>query len=1132
MIPILYQTVTEGTVPTNYGIGALTDCISCKVTEKRNGAYELTLNYAAEGIHASEIQPNRFIKVKPNYTDNPQLFRIYKVGKAMNGKFEVNAQHISYDLSGKIISSGTAGSCAAACTLLEAQAGSFTISTDKTVSGSFSVSKPSSVRSWFGGKQGSLLDVYGGEWYYDNYSVSLKNARGLDRGVTIRYGKNLTQLSQILDMSNLVTGIVPYYLDANGNKTVGTKVSTGLILDVTRDVAIDFSQDVDPESSTAITTQLANLAAKYIANNQLTTLSNSITLDFVQLQGLTERVDLCDTVHIYFEALGITATAKCVAVEWDALQERYTKCTFGDARTDITDTVANTSRQLEQTPTTSFMAQAITRATELITGNLGGYVILNDTDNNGEPDEILIMNTPDISTATKVWRWNASGLGYSSTGYDGDYGTAITADGAIVANFITAGTMSGNRIRTGIIESMDHSLVMDLDNGTISAPAITLNGTDVGDRLNDLEQTSVETAYALSNSGTTIPSTFPLTEPTAPTVAQPYLWSRTVYTYADGDVNTSYAVSVRGANGQNGADGAGLQILGNYDSMQELIQDHPTGSAGDAYMVGTDLVVWNTQTSSWQNIGRIQGPSGSDGLWLAIENNDTGTNANVTYTAHLMRGPTTDVTSTYEAIFVWYLVTETGITELASDTPTVTVSRASAGYGAAVRCVCTAVIDEESLQDYTYNDISDYTNNVIQVIGSNNIGLIGENALYKQNAVSSQFQVLSDEISSKVEQTDFDTLSGTVTTQGTQIIQNANAITLKADQTTVNGKMNNDMSNRSSSITIGSGQIVFNSNSLVVNSSKFSLDSSGNASFGGNLSAPTGKVGGWTIGSSSLYADYTNGSTIYRAYYQTPLASEGDNTWIFSTQKSTNSGQTFTGLAYIKADGSARFQKFIGSIDVENNVNAKALHTGKGVYFDDTGGLIYAQANQQLYLRANTELNYAVWLGVTQNGSGLSWSFHPGYSGNLVLGTANYKWSIVYADNGTIQTSDRNLKRNIEALADNDKWEQFFDRLIPTSYMFKKRETDESEKVHDRTHIGFIAQDIEDAMSDLGMSGEDFGGFCKDDMGDGKVEYSLRYSEFIALNTMKIQKLQNEVDELKAMVNTLVEEINRLKEDK
>lgn len=1130
MYPILYETVTTGSVPSHYGLGVLSDCLSCEVTEERNGGYELAMEYPASGIHASDLITRRIIKAKPNFTDEPQLFRIYKIGKTINGKFTVYAQHISYDLGGVVIESGTADSAQATCLLFENATTGYTFYTDKTTSATFKVDVPSSVRSWFAGKEGSFLDVFGGaEIKYNNFDVSFLNARGEDRGVTIRYGKNLTQLTQELSGENLCTHIIPYYVDQDNHVTIGAETATGLILDVPRKLAIDFTSDFDETPTVA---QLNARAASYITDHILTTLINNIKLNFAQGGDFHDRVDLCDTVTIYYEALGLTGTAKCIKTKWDVLEERYISTEFGNPKTDLADTILSVKKTAGEAVTHSLMQQAVSHATALITGNLGGYVVLHDSDGNGEPDEILIMDTPDINTATKVWRWNASGLGYSSTGYDGDYGTAITADGAIVANFITAGTMSGNRIRTGIIESMDHSLVMDLDNGTISAPAITLNGTDVGDRLNDLEQTSVETAYALSNSGTTIPSTFPLTEPTAPTVAQPYLWSRTVYTYADGDVNTSYAVSVRGANGQNGADGAGLQILGNYDSMQELIQDHPTGSAGNAYMVGTDLVVWNTQTSSWQNVGRIQGPSGSDGLWLAIENNDTGTNANVTYTAHLMQGPTTDVTSTYEAIFVWYLVTETGITELASDTPTVTVSRASAGYGAAVRCVCTAVIDEENLQDYTYNDISDYTNNVIQIIGSNNIGLIGENALYKQNAVSSQFQVLSDEISSKVEQTDFDTLSGTVTTQGTQIIQNANAITLKADQTTVNGKMNNDMSNRSSSITIGSGQIVFNSNSLVVNSSKFSLDASGNASFGGNLSAPTGKVGGWTIGSSSLYADYTNGSTIYRAYYQTPLASEGDNTWIFSTQKSTNSGQTFTGLAYIKADGSARFQKFIGSIDVENNVNAKALHTGKGVYFDDTGGLIYAQANQQLYLRANTELNYAVWLGVTQNGSGLSWSFHPGYSGNLVLGTANYKWSIVYADNGTIQTSDRNLKKNIEALANNDKWEQFFDRLIPTSYMFKKRETDESEKVHDRTHIGFIAQDIEDAMSDLGMSGEDFGGFCKDDMGDGKVEYSLRYSEFIALNTMKIQKLQNEVDELKAMVNTLVEEINRLKEDK
>ena len=468
MIPILYQTITEGTVPTNYGIGALTDCIFCKVTEKRNGSYELALTYAAEGIHASEIQPNRFIKVKPNYTDNAQIFRIYKVGKIMGGKFEVNAQHISYDLSGKVITTGSAANCVAACALLEAQAGNFTISTDKTTVAAFSVSEPSSVRSWFGGKQGSLLDVYGGEWYYDNYSASLKTARGLDRGVTIRYGKNLTQLSQILDMSNLVTGVIPYYIDANGNKTVGTKVSTGLVLDVDKDVAIDFSQEVNPESGTAIATQLVNLANRYIANNNLTTFSNSITLDFVQMKGLTERVDLCDTVHIYFEALGITATVKCVATEWDALEERYTKCTFGDVRTDITDTIVNNSRQLEQTPTTSFMTQAITRATELITGNLGGYVVLHDANGDGEPDEILIMDTADINTATKVWRWNKNGLGYSSNGYAGTFGTAITADGKIVADYVATGTLDASKI------TVSHLSASSIDTGTLDGTKATI----------------------------------------------------------------------------------------------------------------------------------------------------------------------------------------------------------------------------------------------------------------------------------------------------------------------------------------------------------------------------------------------------------------------------------------------------------------------------------------------------------------------------------------------------------------------------------------------------------------------------------------------------------------------------------
>lgn len=466
MIPILYASVSEGTVPSHYGVGSLIDCISCKVTEERNGAYELTMEYAAEGLHASEIQPNCIIKAKPNYTDDPQLFRIYKVGKTINGRFTVNAQHISYDLSGKVITAGSAGSCVAACALLQTKAGNFTVDTDKSVTAPFSVSEPSSVRSWFGGKQGSLLDLYGGEWKYDNYHASLKQARGADRSVSIRYGKNLVDLSQELNIENLCTGIIPYYIDNQTKaKTVGAKVPTGLILDVDKDLAVDFSQQVNPESATPIVTQLANLAAAYIANNNLTNVLNSISLSFVQLEGLSERVDLCDTCHIYFEALGISASVKCISTTWDVLEDRYIETTFGNARTNIADTIANTRKEIEDRPSTSAMEQAVKRATELITGNLGGYVVLHDSNGDGEPDEILIMDTADINTATKVWRWNSAGLGYSSTGYSGTYGLAMTADGEIVADFIKTGTLNADLIKAGTIEDVAGNSSIDMTNG-------------------------------------------------------------------------------------------------------------------------------------------------------------------------------------------------------------------------------------------------------------------------------------------------------------------------------------------------------------------------------------------------------------------------------------------------------------------------------------------------------------------------------------------------------------------------------------------------------------------------------------------------------------------------------------------
>ena len=127
------------------------------------------------------------------------------------------------------------------------------------------------------------------------------------------------------DIAYIGIGVPGAVNPETGISAIGTKVSTGLVLDADRDIAIDFTEDIDWEDATPVTTQLATLAAAYVTKytTDLTTITNSITLNFVQLSDLTERVDLCDTVHIYFEALGISASAKCIETTWDVLKERY-----------------------------------------------------------------------------------------------------------------------------------------------------------------------------------------------------------------------------------------------------------------------------------------------------------------------------------------------------------------------------------------------------------------------------------------------------------------------------------------------------------------------------------------------------------------------------------------------------------------------------------------------------------------------------------------------------------------------------------------------------------------------------------------------------------------------------------------
>ena len=361
MFPILYESIERNIsasqapkliVPQHHGLGTLSDCVSCEVEQSRNGAYELTMEYRVSGIHASEIANRRILKVKPNFTDPPQLFRIDRIGKSMNGTFMVYAKHISYDISGYLITGGNAINAAKACELLrEATNEDFYIHTTKQVTADFSITQPSSVRSWFAGKVGSFLDVFGtAEIKYDNFDVLFQTPPNTDRGVTIRYGKNLLELSQEINSSNLYTGVVCYYKTSDAS-VVGDEVSTGLVLDVPNVLAVDVTSNYQ-ETPTIV--QLTNDATAYKNSHNLTIPSNNITLDFVQSGQLTGRVDLCDIVTIYYEALGITRSqAKCIRTKWDCLREKYIETEFGDVKTSLADTIAESTALVDDAKSTA-----------------------------------------------------------------------------------------------------------------------------------------------------------------------------------------------------------------------------------------------------------------------------------------------------------------------------------------------------------------------------------------------------------------------------------------------------------------------------------------------------------------------------------------------------------------------------------------------------------------------------------------------------------------------------------------------------------------------------------------------------------------------------------------------------------
>ncbi|WP_017416762.1 phage tail spike protein [Clostridium tunisiense] len=461
---------------TNFNNNGITPLIPtlCEVAEERNGMFELELEHPFDlnGKWKNLIDENI---IKAPTPTGEQLFRIYGKYKNMFG-IRIFARHIFYDLIDNFIEdcrpTNTDGAGALNRILSSTQyPHSFNSISDVPVPKTAYFVRRNPVEVIF--SEDGVLGRWGGELERDNFLIKLLQNRGQDRGVAIRYGKNLLAIEEDLKLDSVITRIMPQGYDGLflPEKYVDSPYINNYPHPKIRKIEYsDIKIDVENGITEAIAIdQLRARAQQEFSVNKVDIPVANYKVDFIELSkteeykdyAVLERIYLCDTVTVKHLKYGFDLKAKVIKYKYDCLLKRYKEIELGSFKESIVNTLSSLSslkstvdELLQNAVTGTKMQSAIDHATELLTGALGGHVVFRPKD---KPVEILIMDTDNIMTAQKVWRWGLNGLGYSNIGVNGPYETAMTMDGYLLGKFIAAHSITANQVSSDFGQNLDLS---------------------------------------------------------------------------------------------------------------------------------------------------------------------------------------------------------------------------------------------------------------------------------------------------------------------------------------------------------------------------------------------------------------------------------------------------------------------------------------------------------------------------------------------------------------------------------------------------------------------------------------------------------------------------------------------------
>lgn len=396
-------------------------------------------------------------------------------------------------------------------------------------SGDNTNSKTTAYRSTLEEIKINLIERIGGEIRVRRVNGSLVldflHQYGTTSSTKIELAKNMKSLAVSSDSTHIVSRLIPLGAQLDpGNSAERldiTSVNSGCMYidDAAAIAAYGVIVGTVTFDDITVASNLLSAGQAYLANNNRIKKSYAgQVLDLSILDSSQQSIRAGNTYTFVNSFMGLNEPLRVMKRTVDIYKPWSPQIEIGDKSERMTDIAVRTNQLIEyELPQreNSILSSARDIATALINAGINGYVVVNG-------NEILIMDTPDKETATKVWRWNSGGFGYSSNGYEGPYSTAITMNGAIVADFITAGVLRGIEINNGsgtfhvdssgnvvassmtinggVINNGNGTFSVDA-NGNVSASAITINN---GSGTFYVDSSGNVTASAISITGGTI----------------------------------------------------------------------------------------------------------------------------------------------------------------------------------------------------------------------------------------------------------------------------------------------------------------------------------------------------------------------------------------------------------------------------------------------------------------------------------------------------------------------------------------------------------------------------------------------------------------------------------------------------